>query len=74
MTTIEIDGEDFLIDGQPTYAGRTWNGHRVERPNRLPCVKNPTWLQAAKGGDPWRLNTVVANRPQQHVVVLRLGP
>lgn len=30
MTTIEIDGEDFLIDGQPTYAGRTWNGHRVE--------------------------------------------
>ncbi len=30
MTRVTIQGEDFLIDGQPTYAGRTWRGHRVE--------------------------------------------
>jgi hypothetical protein len=27
---IHIEGEDFWIDGAPTYAGRTWNGHRIE--------------------------------------------
>jgi hypothetical protein len=30
MTRIEIRGEDFWLDGQPTYPGREWNGHRVE--------------------------------------------
>lgn len=30
MTRIEIRGEDFLIDGRPTYAGRTWRGQRIE--------------------------------------------
>jgi hypothetical protein len=30
QTTLAIVGEDFHINGQPTYAGRTWNGHRVE--------------------------------------------
>jgi hypothetical protein len=30
MTRITIQGEDFLIDGRPTYAGRTWRGHRIE--------------------------------------------
>jgi hypothetical protein len=30
MTTVAIDGERFLIDGRPTYAGRTWNGHTIE--------------------------------------------
>ena len=29
-TTISIQGEDFHINGKPTYAGRTWNGHRIE--------------------------------------------
>jgi hypothetical protein len=29
-TRVEIRGEDFWIDGQPTYRGRYWNGHRVE--------------------------------------------
>jgi hypothetical protein len=29
-TTIAIRGEDFLIDGRPTYEGRSWNGHRIE--------------------------------------------
>lgn len=29
-TTVAIDGERFLIDGEPTYAGRTWQGHRIE--------------------------------------------
>jgi hypothetical protein len=29
-TTVSISGEDFLINGKPTYAGRTWNGHRIE--------------------------------------------
>ena len=29
-TEVSIRGEDFYINGQPTYAGRTWNGHRIE--------------------------------------------
>ena len=29
-TAISIVGEDFHIDGQATYRGRTWNGHRIE--------------------------------------------
>lgn len=29
-TTVSIVGEDFHINGEPTYAGRTWNGHRIE--------------------------------------------
>jgi hypothetical protein len=27
---IHIQGEDFYIDGAPTYAQRTWHGHRIE--------------------------------------------
>jgi hypothetical protein len=27
---IHIDGEDFWVDGSPTYAGRTWRGQRIE--------------------------------------------
>ena len=29
-TTVAIDGDRFLIDGRPTYAGRTWRGNRIE--------------------------------------------
>ncbi len=29
-TTISIQGEQFLINDHPTYAGRRWNGKRVE--------------------------------------------
>jgi hypothetical protein len=29
-TVLTITGEDFQINGKPTYAGRTWNGHRIE--------------------------------------------
>ncbi len=29
-TKVSISGEDFLINGVPTYKGRTWNGHRIE--------------------------------------------
>ena len=29
-TTVSIAGEDFHINGQPTYAGRSWKGHRIE--------------------------------------------
>jgi hypothetical protein len=29
-TVVSIQGEDFHINGHPTYAGRTWNGHRIE--------------------------------------------
>ncbi len=29
-TRIEIHGEDFWINGRPTYHGRTWRGFRVE--------------------------------------------
>jgi hypothetical protein len=30
QTVLTIVGEDFHINGQPTYAGRSWQGHRVE--------------------------------------------
>ena len=29
-TQLTIVGEDFHINGRPTYAGRSWNGHRIE--------------------------------------------
>ncbi|MSU49598.1 MAG: hypothetical protein EXS37_11005 [Opitutus sp.] len=29
-TTVTIRGEDFLLNGRPTYEGRTWRGHRIE--------------------------------------------
>jgi hypothetical protein len=29
-TLVSIRGEDFCINGHPTYAGRVWNGHRIE--------------------------------------------
>lgn len=29
-TAVTIRGEDFYINGRPTYAGRTWQGHRIE--------------------------------------------
>ena len=29
-TTVSIKGQAFLINGQPTYKGRTWNGKTIE--------------------------------------------
>jgi hypothetical protein len=29
-TEVEIRGEQFWIDGRPTYQGRSWNGQRIE--------------------------------------------
>jgi hypothetical protein len=29
-TRLTIVGEDFHINGKPTYLGRNWNGHRIE--------------------------------------------
>jgi Beta-lactamase len=29
-TTVTIQGEGFCINGQPTYAGRTWHGKKIE--------------------------------------------
>jgi hypothetical protein len=29
-TTVTIVGEDFRLNGRPTYPGRTWRGHRIE--------------------------------------------
>jgi hypothetical protein len=29
-TVLTIEGEQFFINGQPTYAGRTWRGSRIE--------------------------------------------
>ncbi|CAN5280491.1 hypothetical protein BH23VER1_BH23VER1_00660 [soil metagenome] len=29
-TVVTIEGEDFHINGRPTYEGREWNGHRIE--------------------------------------------
>ncbi|MGD9495609.1 MAG: hypothetical protein AB7Y46_04790 [Armatimonadota bacterium] len=30
LPVVEIRGEDFFIDGRPTYEGVSWRGHRVE--------------------------------------------
>ena len=30
MTEVTIEADRFLIDGRPTYEGRTWNGRRIE--------------------------------------------
>jgi len=29
-TVVAIKGDQFFINGQPTYRGRTWNGHKIE--------------------------------------------
>ncbi len=29
-TAVTIRGDEFLINGKPTYAGRSWHGHRIE--------------------------------------------
>lgn len=29
-TEVSIHGEDFYINGKPTYKGRNWKGHRIE--------------------------------------------
>lgn len=29
-TTVSIRGDSFYINGQPTYAGRTWQGHNIQ--------------------------------------------
>jgi len=29
-TVVSIVGDSFYINGRPTYAGRTWNGHSIE--------------------------------------------
>jgi len=30
MTRVEVRGDDFWIDGRPTFPGRVWNGLRIE--------------------------------------------
>ena len=30
MTHVAVEGEAFVIDGEPTYRGRAWRGHPVE--------------------------------------------
>ena len=29
-TVVSIVGDEFYINGQPTYKGRTWNGHKIQ--------------------------------------------
>jgi hypothetical protein len=29
-TTVSIRGDEFSINGKPTYAGREWNGHKIQ--------------------------------------------
>jgi hypothetical protein len=29
ITEVRIRGEQFLINGEPTYKNRTWNGHKI---------------------------------------------
>jgi len=29
-TTVSIAGDEFHVNGKPTYAGRTWSGHKIQ--------------------------------------------
>ena len=29
-TSVSIVGDEFYINAQPTYRGRTWNGHKIQ--------------------------------------------
>lgn len=29
-TTVSIVGDEFYVNGKPTYAGRSWNGHKIQ--------------------------------------------
>ena len=29
-TVVSIVGDEFHIDGKPTYAGRVWRGHKIQ--------------------------------------------
>jgi hypothetical protein len=29
-TVVSIVGDEFYLNGRPTYAGRTWNGHKIQ--------------------------------------------
>ena len=50
-TVVSIVGEDFHINGRPTYAGRIWRGHRIEG-----LLLNSRMVQATF--DDWNTNTV----------------
>jgi hypothetical protein len=41
-TTVAIIGEEFHLNGQPTYAGRTWNGKKIQG-----LVMNSRMVQAS---------------------------
>lgn len=30
QTVVSISGDEFLVNGTPTYAGRFWQGHKVQ--------------------------------------------
>ena len=30
VTEVSIEGEQFFVNGEPTYKGRIWNGHKIE--------------------------------------------
>lgn len=30
QTTVSVKGDEFCINGRPTYPGRTWQGHRIQ--------------------------------------------
>ena len=30
QTVVSISGDEFLINGMPTYAGQFWQGHKVQ--------------------------------------------
>ena len=49
-TVVSIAGGDFYINGQPAYAGRTWQGHRIEG-----LLLNSRMVQATF--DDWNSNT-----------------
>lgn len=50
-TIVSIVGDDFCINGKPTYTGRVWRGHRIEG-----LLLNSRMVQATF--DDWNTNTI----------------
>jgi len=55
-TTVSIASGGFALNGTPTYAGRSWKGHRIEgllfNSRMAPSPTTTTLLHAAPGPTP----------------------
>ena len=70
-TTVAISGEKFLINGQPTHAGRSFGGRSIEgmlfnsrMANAIVDDRNPATIGAWAYPDrPWSAEVTGAEKP-----------